>query len=318
MSIASEILRLQGVKSNIFTALGDMRVNVPSGAVLSDCPDLIRSIKSGGGGSGTIADGIDAKPIVPEDKIWVVDENGYKGGYIDDYFVYKDRTYYYNFALVVYGVDYSDEGKGQVTFYEMAGDNIGGKVYRTTTINGKVWLAENLDFKFSGCAIGQIGISTSEPRANYYDNDETANGWTGRHCGLLYNWIAVKHLNDHRADLIPGWHVPTEQEWDDLVTAVGGMGVAGTKLKSKDASVPESSPNWPTGWNGKDVYGFSVLPAGNYSGKSNNLGASACFWTSSEYGSEAHVKRFNTRESMSYGNDSKKYQYSVRLVKNLQ
>ena len=182
MSFASEIQRLYGVRSNIFAALSDMRVAVPAGAVLSDCPALIRSIKTGGGGSGTISDGIDAKPIVPEDKIWVVDENGYKGGYIDDFFVYRGSTYYYNYALVIYGVDYSSEGKGQVTFYEMVDNQIGGKVYRTATIGGKVWLAENLDFKFSGCAIGQSGASSSEPRANYDNNDETANGWTGRRC----------------------------------------------------------------------------------------------------------------------------------------
>ena len=319
MSIASEILRLQGVKSNIFTALGDMRVNVPSGAVLSDCPDLIRSIKTGGGGSGTISDGIDAKPIVPENKIWVVDEHGYKGGYIDDFFVYRGSTYYYNYALVVYGVDYSDEGKGQVTFYEMADNQIGGKVYRTATIGGKVWLAENLDFKFSGCAIGQSGTSSSEPRANYYSNDETVNGWTGRRCGLLYNWIAVKYLNDHRAELIPGWHVPTTQEWDALATAVGGTGVAGTKLKSKNASVPESSPNWPTGWNGTDEYGFSALPAGYYRGSFYDLGSYAYFWTSSESGSSyAYSRYFDTGASMNSNDYSKYYQYSVRLVKDSQ
>ena len=319
MSIASEILRLQGVKTNIFKALSDMRVTVPAVPVLSDCPDLIRSIKTGGGGSGTISDGIDAKPIVPENKIWVVDENGYKGGYIDDFFVYRGSTYYYNFALVVYGVDYSSEGKGQVTFYEMVDNQIGGKVYRTVTIGGKGWLAENLDFKFSGCAIGQSGTSYSEPRANYYSNDETANGWTGRRCGLLYNWIAVKYLNDHRAELIPGWHVPSPQEWDALATAVGGTGVAGTKLKSKDASVPESSPNWPTGWNGTDEYGFSALPAGNYNGGFDVLGSNAYFWTSSEYGSGyAYRRYFNTGASMRSDRNYEDSQYSVRLVKDSQ
>ena len=319
MSIASEILRLQGVRSNIFTALSDMRVTVPTGAVLSDCPALIRSIKTGGGGSGTISDGIDARPIVPENKIWVVDEHGYKGGYIDDFFVYRGSTYYYNFALVIYGVDYSSEGKGQVTFYEMVDNKIGGKVYRTVTIGGKVWLAENLDFKFSGCAIGQSGTSSSEPRANYYNNDETANGWTGRRCGLLYNWIAVKYLNDYRAELIPGWHVPTTNEWDALANAVGGTGVAGTKLKSKDASVPESSPNWPTGWNGTDEYGFSALPAGNYYGSFYSLGSNAYFWTSVEYGSSyAYNRGFNTGASMDSGYYNKYGQYSVRLVKDSQ
>lgn len=48
MSIASEITRLQGVKSDILTAIADKGVTVPAGSMLDDCPDLIASISSGG------------------------------------------------------------------------------------------------------------------------------------------------------------------------------------------------------------------------------------------------------------------------------
>ena len=119
--------------------------------------------------------------------------------------------------------------------------------------------------------------------------------------------------------MIPGWHVPTTQEWDALATAVGGTGVAGTKLKSKDASVPESSPNWPTGWNGTDEYGFSALPAGYYNGSFGDLGSYACFWTSAEGGSSyARYRYFTTGASMDSYNGNKDRQYSVRLVKDSQ
>lgn len=50
MSIASEITRLQGVKANILQAITDKGVEVPSGSMLADCPDLIASISGGGGG----------------------------------------------------------------------------------------------------------------------------------------------------------------------------------------------------------------------------------------------------------------------------
>lgn len=50
MSIASEITRLQGVKANILQAIADRGVEVPSGSMLADCPDLIAAITSGGGG----------------------------------------------------------------------------------------------------------------------------------------------------------------------------------------------------------------------------------------------------------------------------
>lgn len=44
MSIASEITRLQGVKSDILTAIGNKGVTVPEGSALDDCPGLINSI----------------------------------------------------------------------------------------------------------------------------------------------------------------------------------------------------------------------------------------------------------------------------------
>jgi hypothetical protein len=50
MSIASEITRLQGVKSDILTAIADKGVTVPAGSALDDCPGLIGDIEQGGGG----------------------------------------------------------------------------------------------------------------------------------------------------------------------------------------------------------------------------------------------------------------------------
>lgn len=49
MSIASEITRLQGVKSDILQAISDKGVTVPAGSALDDCPALIASIPTGGG-----------------------------------------------------------------------------------------------------------------------------------------------------------------------------------------------------------------------------------------------------------------------------
>lgn len=49
MSIASEITRLQGVKSDILNAISAKGVTVPSGSALDDCPALIAEIPTGGG-----------------------------------------------------------------------------------------------------------------------------------------------------------------------------------------------------------------------------------------------------------------------------
>lgn len=302
MSIASEITRLQGVKSGILQAISDKGVEVPSGSNLDDCPDLIASISGGGGGGGVPY----LKNIMPTTGVKVVDENGYIGGdFLGVY--YPSTNYYNNFAVVVPGADYSSMGLGSVTFVDTT-TTIGGRVYRTVTIGGATWLAENLDYKFSGCGIGGGGTPAT-PNAWYYNNDEATYGIDGvRKCGLLYNWYACKLLNDNRSDLIPGWHVPTNDEWTALANAVGGTGVAGTRLKSANV-------DWATSWGGTDDYGFAVLPAGSYIGSFDYVGSDAYFWTITESGSDAYCRHFYTGATLYQGTDYKNYGYSVRLVK---
>lgn len=302
MSIASEITRLQGVKANILQAIADKGVEVPSGSKLADCPRLIASISGGGGGVPYL------KNIMPTTGVKVVDENGYIGGnFLGVY--YPSTNYYNNFAVVVPGADYSNMSLGTVTFVDPTA-TIGGRVYRTVTIGGVTWLAENLDYKFSGCGIGGSG-NPSTPNAWYYNNDEATYGIDGtRKCGLLYNWYAVKLLNDNRSELIPGWHVPTTAEWDALAKAVGGSSVAGTRLKAANVS-------WATSWGGTDDYGFGVPPAGHYfNGGFYNVGSKANFWTATEHSSgRSYYRYFASGSSLSSDYGDKAYGFSVRLVK---
>lgn len=299
MSIQSEITRLQGVKADILTAIEAKNVIVPTGAMLADCPGLIAEI-TGGGGVPYL------KNIMPTTGVKVVDEKGYIGGdFLGAY--YPNGNYYNNFAVVIPGADYSNEGLGTVTFVDNT-STIGGRVYRTVTIGGVTWLAENLDYKFSGCGIGGSD-SPSTPNAWYYNNDEATYGIDGtRKCGLLYNWYAVKLLNDNRADLIPGWHVSTTAEWDALANAVGGSRIAGTRLKAANV-------DWATSWGGTDDYGFGILPAGGRHDSFISVGSSSSFWTSSEKSStHSYSKYFNTGSSMTSYESYKTNGYSVRLV----
>ena len=302
MSIASEITRLQGVKTNILQAISDKGVEVPSGSMLADCPNLIASISGGGGGGVPYL-----KNIMPTTGVKVVDESGYVGGdFLGVY--YPGTNYYNNFAVVIPGADYSNSGLGTVTFVDTT-TTIGGRVYRTVTIGGATWLAENLDYKFSGCGIGGDG-TPSTPNAWYYNNDEATYGIDGtRKCGLLYNWHAVKFLNDNKSELMPGWHVPTTAEWDALANAVGGTGVAGTRLKATNVS-------WATSWGGTDDYGFGVLPAGYRHSNFSDLGSLAFFWLPEDAsGSTASYKVFSDSSSILLEQNIKEYAFSVRLVK---
>lgn len=126
---------------------------------------------------------------------------------------------------------------------------IGGRTYPTVQIGNQIWLAENLDLKASGIEIDPL-TRPQQAAAWYYNRDEATYGENGLKYGLIYNWEAMKLLNDNRANLFPGWHVPTYQEWMELVNYSGGQNVAGGKLKSR------------TDWDGTDDFGFNALHAG--------------------------------------------------------
>lgn len=304
MSVASEITRLNGAKADIIQAITDKGVTVPSSAKLDDMALLIASITGGGGGGG------DTLRVARIDSVrgnFIVDDNGYIGLRLNDYFPHDGGTFLDNYAVVVSGADFSSAGLGQVTFLTPGTDSIGGRTYPTVNIGGKTWMAENLDLRTDGITIGTTG-SPSTPAAWYYNNSAETYGEHGNKYGLLYNWYAVKHLIDNAATIIPGWHVPTTSEWDALATAVGGSSTAGTKLKS--------TTGWSSG-NGDGSYGFAAFPAGyRSSGSFYSLGSSAYFWTANEYSSTyAYSRSFNTGASMSSNNYNKTYAYSVRLVK---
>jgi uncharacterized protein (TIGR02145 family) len=72
-------------------------------------------------------------------------------------------------------------------------DNRDGNIYRTVTINGVTWMAENLRFK-------------TRSGAAYYDNDSNNAG----EYGMLYDWKTAKNACP------AGWHLPTGAEFRTL------------------------------------------------------------------------------------------------------
>lgn len=272
--------------------------------IYSNYPDSIYD-NGGGGGGGDVEVYLQAIVPVPGGKVLVVDENGYIGSESLPTFY---PAAYTSYAFVVRGADFSGEGLGQVTLIEPGTADIGGRSYRTVSINGVIWTAENLDFKASGINIGPSGMPGT-PAAWYYNNNENAYGVNGNKYGLLYNWHAVKYLDDNRDVLMPGWHVPTNTEFNALANAVGGLRGAGTKLKS--------STGWDSG-NGTDDFGFSAFPAGCRADNSFYwLGSVVRFWSSTSDSSVASIYcSFDTSASMQLSSASKTdYAFSVRLVK---
>ena len=149
---------------------------------------------------------------------------------------------------------------------------IGGKSYPTVTIGTQTWTAVNLDFTWSGLPVdtGSWG-NKDTPVANYYQYDKATYGWDGLRYGLLYNGAAAMYLENHKAELIPGWHIPTMEEFNTLANYLGGTSVAGKVLKS--------TTGWSDNKNGTNDTGFNGFPAGirYISLGFGNLGSSAKF-----------------------------------------
>ena len=128
-----------------------------------------------------------------------------------------------------------------------------GHNYTTVLIGSQCWFQENLrnDSYNDGTSIaGNLNNSawtttTSGAQAIY--GGDSLNNYAVY--GRLYNGYAV-----NTGKLCPtGWHVPTDTEWDDLETYLGGGGAA-VKLKVSSTHTPA--------WNGNNSSGFTALPGG--------------------------------------------------------
>ena len=183
---------------------------------------------------------------------------------------------------------------------------IGDKQYPFKIMpDGKKWTMFNLDLTWEGLPVGSPA-STSEQRANYYNNDQNTYGWGGKKYGLLYNFTALVYLNNHKADLIPGWRVPTKSDWETLKTILGSN--PGAQLKAID---------FPTNPGFYDLFGFAATSSGqrDYYGNFSNVGANGIYSTvTNAGGSNWHDVWFDGSTGLGIGSDDVKVQNPVRLI----
>ena len=134
--------------------------------------------------------------------------------------------------------------------------DIDGNVYDTVVIGSQEWTVQNLKTTKlnDGTAIPEVTDNSAwaaltTPGRCAYNNDPANRTIYGE----LYNWYAVGIGN-----LAPaGWRVPTDADWTTLTTYLGGLTVAGGKLK-ESGTTHWHSPNT----SGTNEVGFSALPGG--------------------------------------------------------
>ncbi len=193
--------------------------------------------------------------------------------------------------------------------------DIVGNTYETVNIGGHVWMAENLR---------TTQYADGTPIPNITDDTQWDSQTSGAWCwfdnnssnamphGRLYNWYAVDDT-----ELCPtGWSVPSDTDFENLATALGGLSEAGGKMKEKGTNT-WVSPN--TGATNES--GFTAVGSGGrvFQGAFSTLfGYGAQFWTTSE-----HDASKAWYYSLSYNSDNlatfavnKQYGYAVRCIKN--
>ena len=193
---------------------------------------------------------------------------------------------------------------------------IGGREYPYVQIGNQLWLAENLDWKFqyngSQLPIGVSGEPTT-PSAWYYNNDEDTYGVNGNKYGLLYNWYAVKYLEDNRDTMLPkGWRVPNTQDYQ----------ICDNNLPSNPTK--QSTVRATTWANGTNLTGLTLLPVGIRSGSNgfDSVGVQKYMWTidlNPNYHYSAYANYVYAGHSQFYYMDSpaKSWGCALRLVKDV-
>jgi uncharacterized protein (TIGR02145 family) len=158
-------------------------------------------------------------------------------------------------------------------------DNRDGKVYAVVEIEGKIWMAENLNYgeRIDGIQ-AQVDNQVVE-KFCYEDNESNCNTYGG-----LYQWnemMQYSHTQGVQGICPDGWHLPTDDEWTALVNYLGGQNIAGGKLKEK-GSTHWNLPNTDA----TNESGFSALATGcrlwDGDGQFVNLGNYTSFWSSTE------------------------------------
>jgi len=134
-----------------------------------------------------------------------------------------------------------------------------GQTYKTVVIGTQTWMAENLNYDVSGSKC----YGNSSANCDKY--------------GRLYDWPTAMGFETEQRGVCPaGWHIPSDAEWNVMMTVIGGSSAAGARLKA--------AKGWNKNGNGNDQFGFSALPGGygSSSGSFDDVGYLGSWWSATE------------------------------------
>lgn len=172
-----------------------------------------------------------------------------------------------------------------------------GHSYPVVGLGNFCWMAKNLRAELYGDGTAIPNVMTLPdnlfPGINILEE-----------LGHLYTWDAATGYNAPQGACPAGWHIPTEEEMDYVLSHYES-----TSLMTEDYWVPNG---------GTDDYGFSVLPGGYYNAATGNYERAlinSYFWTVKEAGLVAISCMFGEAcSTMVMGPEVKGNGFSVRCV----
>lgn len=226
---------------------------------------------------------------------------------------YYVRAYATNSIGISYGniLSFSTPNGGQGPSIQ----DIDGNTYQSIIIGNQTWMQENLKVTH---------YRNGDPIPNVISNSDWIGLSTGAYCwynneesnkeiyGALYNWYTVV---DSRNICPIGWHIPTDAERAILTDYLGGLSIAGGKIKEAGYS-HWLSPN--TG--ATNISGFTGLPGGyreNQQGNFYSIQMRTDWWTSTQGTINNYAKDWGTSfnfPGIDIGNYDKKLGAAVRCL----
>lgn len=201
-----------------------------------------------------------------------------------------------------------------------------GQTYQTVQIYNQCWLTENLN----------VGTMIQS------ENDQTDNATIEKYCsnnletncdiyGGLYQWDEMMDYDDEegaKGICPPGWHIPTDLEWQVLEGVADSQFGIGDTIWTSDYLYRgydqglhlKATTGWVGNGNGLDTYDFGAQAGSHLSpnGKFSQTGTYGSFWSSSYFTAmdSGYLRRFAYyTDEVHRGRESKNYGFSIRCVR---
>lgn len=197
---------------------------------------------------------------------------------------------------------FSITGTGAETFL----DNDGNE-YNIVRIGNQLWTLEN----YRGTTYVD---GTDIPHVSFTDTnlDTTYGKYYQRNAIFYWNTVQDKPVT---RNLLDGFFVPTNTDWQTLFNHLNGTNVAGGKMKQAGTTLWQSPNAGAT-----NESGFTALPAGSYGGSQfYNIGTASKFWSYKNIDPEVYDHAYSTIllsgiQDAVFEHDHNSSYYSVRLV----